>query len=57
MRNIEQPQEIVDRRSGQDRRNWHCQHEFPYIDSHGELVLADRRVHDDRRKISKSTQS
>lgn len=36
-------QKSRERRSGNDRRCWHCQHEFPYIDSHGMLVTENRR--------------
>ena len=54
MRNIEKHQKLQERRSGQDRRNWRCHHEYPYIDSHGILVLKDRRGADDRRKPSTS---
>ena len=50
MINLEKNISAEDRRSGQDRRNWECQHEFPYIDSHGVLVIEDRRVSNDRRK-------
>lgn len=32
-----------DRRSGNDRRSWECQLDFPYVDSHGTLVTEDRR--------------
>jgi len=32
-----------DRRSGDDRRSWQCQLDFPYVDSHGTLVGVDRR--------------
>ncbi|HHI93266.1 MAG TPA: hypothetical protein ENK04_07115 [Gammaproteobacteria bacterium] len=32
-----------ERRSGNDRRSWKCQLDFPYVDSHGTLVSADRR--------------
>lgn len=49
------------RRSKNDRRSWQCQLDFPYVDSFGTLVSADRRriverridyaeyVNDDRR--------
>lgn len=33
----------IDRRSGEDRRSWQCQLDFPYVDSHGTLVVEDRR--------------
>lgn len=39
----------VDRRSGEDRRSWQCQLDFPYVDSHGTLVVEDRRVQVERR--------
>lgn len=32
-----------DRRTGEDRRSWECQLDFPYVDSHGTLVMEDRR--------------
>jgi len=32
-----------ERRSGDDRRSWQCQLDFPYVDSHGTLVSVDRR--------------
>ncbi len=32
-----------DRRSGNDRRSWQCQLDFPYVDGHGTLVSVDRR--------------
>ena len=38
-----------DRRSGSDRRSWECQLDFPYVDSHGTLVLEDRRKVAERR--------
>lgn len=38
-----------DRRSGADRRSWECQLDFPYVDSHGTLVIEDRRVQVERR--------
>lgn len=38
-----------DRRSGQDRRSWECQLDFPYVDSHGTLVIEDRRKVVERR--------
>jgi len=38
-----------DRRSGSDRRSWECQLDFPYVDSHGTLVLEDRRKLAERR--------
>lgn len=38
-----------DRRSGEDRRSWHCQLDFPYVDSHGSLVVEDRRLLVERR--------
>ena len=41
----------MERRSGSDRRNWHCEYEFPYVDTHGILVISDRRKSDERRGI------
>ena len=38
-----------DRRSGEDRRSWECQLDFPYVDSHGTLVVEDRRRVAERR--------
>lgn len=38
-----------DRRNGGDRRSWECQLDFPYVDSHGTLVLEDRRQVAERR--------
>jgi hypothetical protein len=40
-----------ERRSGADRRYWNSNLDFPYVDSHGTLVLADRRKTADRRLI------
>ncbi len=41
--------QISVRRSGSDRRNWESQLDFPYVDSYGTLVSADRRDIVDRR--------
>lgn len=38
-----------ERRKGEDRRSWECQLDFPYVDSHGTLVVEDRRVTVERR--------
>ena len=38
-----------DRRTGDDRRSWECQLDFPYVDSHGSLVTEDRRKIVERR--------
>ena len=38
-----------DRRAGEDRRSWECQLDFPYVDSHGTLVMEDRRELVERR--------
>ena len=38
-----------DRRCGDDRRSWECQLDFPYVDSHGSLVIEDRRNIAERR--------
>jgi len=35
--------QIKERRSRNDRRSWVCQLDFPYMDSYGTLVSADRR--------------
>jgi len=40
-----------DRRSGIDRRAWHSNLDFPYLDCHGTLVLGDRRKAADRRLV------
>ncbi|WP_455198961.1 hypothetical protein [Kaarinaea lacus] len=39
----------ADRRCGEDRRSWECQLDFPYVDSHGTLVVEDRRKLVERR--------
>lgn len=39
----------ADRRAGEDRRSWECQLDFPYVDSHGTLVVEDRRTMVERR--------
>ena len=39
----------LERRSGEDRRSWQCQLDFPYVDSHGTLVVEDRRKLVERR--------
>lgn len=39
----------MERRLGADRRCWTCQHDFPYVDSHGILVERERRELIDRR--------
>jgi len=41
----------MERRSGNERRNWHCEYDFPYVDTHGMLVIRDRRKSDERRSI------
>ncbi len=41
----------MERRTGNDRRNWHCGHDYPYVDSHGILVVNDRRKGDERRDL------
>jgi hypothetical protein len=38
-----------ERRSGEDRRSWQCNLDFPYVDSHGTLVTEDRRKVAERR--------
>jgi hypothetical protein len=40
----------TERRRGRDRRRWNCYHDFPYVDSHGFLVVHNRRKNMDRRK-------
>ena len=39
----------TERRVGDDRRSWECQLDFPYVDSHGTLVMEDRRLLVERR--------
>lgn len=39
----------TERRRGEDRRSWECQLDFPYVDSHGTLVVEDRRIMVERR--------
>lgn len=39
----------AERRCGEDRRSWECQLDFPYVDSHGTLVVEDRRKLVERR--------
>ena len=39
----------TERRLGADRRRWNCKHDFPYVDSHGDLVVNNRRKQKDRR--------
>ena len=39
----------IERRSGEDRRSWECHLDFPYVDSHGTLVIEDRRKQVERR--------
>ncbi len=46
---MQERRNTVDRRSGADRRSWHCQLDFPYVDSHGSLVTVDRRAIVERR--------
>ena len=41
----------MERRSGNERRNWHCEYDFPYVDTHGMLVVSDRRKSDERRSM------
>jgi len=41
--------QVKERRSEVDRRSWECQLDFPYMDSHGTLVTADRRCIVERR--------
>ena len=38
-----------ERRCGEDRRSWQCNLDFPYVDSHGTLVVEDRRKIVERR--------
>ena len=40
---------MLERRQGHDRRRWTCNHDFPYVDSHGYLVEQNRRQTTDRR--------
>lgn len=41
-----------DQRTGEDRRSWQKQLDFPYLDSHGNLILDDRRNNMERRTAS-----
>ncbi|MGD8593467.1 MAG: hypothetical protein PVF82_11575 [Gammaproteobacteria bacterium] len=41
----------MERRCGEDRRRWNCYHDFPYVDSHGYLVVDNRRKNRDRRQL------
>ena len=41
--NQQERRQTGERRSGDDRRSWQCQLDFPYVDSHGTLVSAERR--------------
>ena len=64
---LQERRQTTDRRAGEDRRSWECQLDFPYVDSHGSLVTADRReiverriaypehIHGDRRMGTRST--
>ena len=42
----------INRRSGAERRNWQCNSDFPYVDSHGILVINDRRAGNERRDVN-----
>jgi len=46
---LQERRQATDRREGEDRRSWECQLDFPYVDSHGSLVTADRREIVERR--------
>lgn len=46
---LQERRQTSERRAGEDRRSWECQLDFPYVDSHGSLVTADRRQLVDRR--------
>lgn len=46
---MEEKRSGIERRKGEDRRSWECQLDFPYVDSHGTLVLEDRRMVAERR--------
>lgn len=46
---VQERRKSSNRRAGQDRRSWECQLDFPYVDSHGTLVTADRRQLVERR--------
>lgn len=41
--------QYAQQRTGEDRRSWLSQLDFPYLDSHGTLVLEDRRNNVERR--------
>ena len=44
------PDSNMERRCGEERRRWDCDHDFPYVDSHGFLVVDNRRKTMDRRQ-------
>ena len=46
---MQEKRDGMDRRAGEDRRSWECQLDFPYVDSHGTLVVEDRRLLVERR--------
>lgn len=46
---LQERRQTSDRRIGEDRRSWECQLDFPYVDSHGSLVIEDRRQIVERR--------
>lgn len=46
---LQERRQVSDRRTGNDRRSWECQLDFPYVDSHGTLVMEDRRQIVERR--------
>lgn len=46
-----------EKRSGSERRQWYCHHDFPYVDTHGTLVIENRRENKGRRDSDKNLES
>ncbi|MGD8569929.1 MAG: hypothetical protein PVJ39_17715 [Gammaproteobacteria bacterium] len=47
---------LENRRTGNERRIYHKNFGFPFIDSHGQLVTEERRLKGERRRASSSRQ-
>ena len=45
---------LADRRSGNERRTYHNNFGFPFVDGHGLLVTEDRRVNNKERRTPSS---
>lgn len=45
---------LANRRTGNERRIYHKNFGFPFIDSHGQLVTEERRLKSDRRSRTSS---